>query len=1592
MRKKGFKLLSGLLTAMMLVGAMGPIPVKAAVDNGWEIVDGNHYWYENGVKQGCEGRGKEIYDPGSDAWYWLDAVDNGKMAVSKDVYQESLAGNWADRADGTGKWVRYDANGHMIKGWSTNENGTYYFDPIYGTMAKGYAVIDGNLYYFDKAFGVGNASGWEGINGWVVVESIDGNCYWYENGVRQGYDPNNSNYRGKEIYDPQSDAWYWLDNVDGGKKAVSKDVYQESAAGEWADREDGTGKWVRYDAQGHMIKGWSSNEKGTYYFDPIFGTMAKGLATIDGKQYEFDQATGILLREVESPVSSMTRGEWVAKLVDKLSYTLLDSQKDESGSVVYTYTDISGNAYAEKIEIARLYDIVPVSDGQDAKFDPNGKVTREFAAYTLVHALGFSAEKNLECSDASLLTYPMEAELAVSMEVLSLKENAFCPHETVRENDVDTIMGFVDEVLSQRTIDVNHVNELVYAENVVEELAEETNYKVVDDGGDTKLVLPQNDITKALVAGDILVLPKKEGVSDGLVLKVTGTTVENGEVKVSVEVPEDLLDVYESVDVQGQAYVDESNIKLADGVTMTIVDAGLKGAHFENRTELMQEAKTYEFDNLGIDGLEGGFSIKVPSIYYRLDYDKKGVNELYIELPNEIVVNGEFAKGKEGEKKLGEIPFELIPGVLSAKVNIMLVYGIDGKASIEFKFDNVMGVQYVNGRLIPIKNCYVTQTLEMEANGKIGCDVEVALTCFDEVREVWDDIKDFFTGDTEDDEEPAPLYNVGFEIGLDGTATLTSHMEINMKCVNLKMHLYLDIYVGEDSILGEGFDLKKRWQIWVEENSPFKPNLHLESRNGTSLKVVKECTYKPLVQLSNCTITLSNTSYTYDGTPKKPTVTVKHGDATISSNQYTVSYSDNVNAGTATVTITAKSDSTIVTGSSKKTFTIKEGSAGGSGSSGGESSSGGGASGDNDTDKDGRVSLLDCTVTLSQSSYTYDGTAKKPAVTVKNGSTTISSGEYTVSYSNNVEVGTATVIITAKTGSTIVTGSTTKTFTIKEDSSGGDDGSSGGDGSSGDEGSLGDDTTTDEDGKVLLTKCTVTLSPDTYVYDGTAKEPAVTVTNGGSTIDANEYTVYYSNNINAGTALVTIVAKENSSIISGTTTKNFMITEGSGGATGETVAVKYRGEQYGLTWIITEAGKLIVTGTCTEPDAIDWTTIEWVQYKDEIYSASMEFAGATHLTNLFYEYYYLGSVDVSKMDTANVVDMSGMFACCEEMYEIYFGDFDTSNVKNMSGMFGWCHTLSELDLSHFNTQNVTDMSGMFEYCNSLEKVDVSSFDTGNVTNMSRMFVCPLTEIDLSHFKTDNVVDMSGMFANYAGTSLDVSSFDTGNVTNMSSMFLLCENIESLDLNHFETGNVTDMNSMFWGCSFLTDLDISSFDTGKVTDMSYMFNCCTSITSLDLNHFDTGNVTNMRNMFSSCYGLTYLKIDNFETGKVTDMSSMFEDSNWFYSLDLSSFDTSNVVYMSAMFSDFNCRNGLDLSGFDTGNVTHMDNMFAGCGVLPVLDLTSFDTGNVVSMCQMFAYCYELKEILVGSKWSISDITDTREMFEGCGTTMVTPTAG
>ena len=160
-----------------------------------------------------------------------------------------------------------------------------------------------------------------------------------------------------------------------------------------------------------------------------------------------------------------------------------------------------------------------------------------------------------------------------------------------------------------------------------------------------------------------------------------------------------------------------------------------------------------------------------------------------------------------------------------------------------------------------------------------------------------------------------------------------------------------------------------------------------------------------------------------------------------------------------------------------------------------------------------------CTATLAYSSVDYDGTAKTPSVTVKCGDETlVKDKHYTVAYKNNTNAGTATVTIT---GIGKYTGTITKTFEIKA-------------------------KTSDESGQTpaptltSIAKAAVTLSQESYIYDGKAKEPTVEVTLDGKTlVKDTDYTVSYQNNKNIGTATVTITGKGN---YTGTVTATYEIT------------------------------------------------------------------------------------------------------------------------------------------------------------------------------------------------------------------------------------------------------------------------------------------------------------------------------------------------------------------------------------------------------------------------------------------------------------------
>ena len=229
-------------------------------------------------------------------------------------------------------------------------------------------------------------------------------------------------------------------------------------------------------------------------------------------------------------------------------------------------------------------------------------------------------------------------------------------------------------------------------------------------------------------------------------------------------------------------------------------------------------------------------------------------------------------------------------------------------------------------------------------------------------------------------------------------------------------------------------------------------------------------------------ITLTPASYAYDGNEKKPAVTVKYGETVFTKDKdFTVSYENNKDVGKALVNIADKDGGNYVVSGSKtfeiiraannltkaptaKTNIVYNGNDQalintGASNTGkvqyslskdektfSETIPTGKNAGDytvyyrvkgDANHSDSEIGSVKATIaprevtsfSLSQSSYTYDGGEMKPTVTVTWSNMTVPGSEYNVSYSNNKNVGTATVTLTDKEGGNYkVSGS--KTFTI----------------------------------------------------------------------------------------------------------------------------------------------------------------------------------------------------------------------------------------------------------------------------------------------------------------------------------------------------------------------------------------------------------------------------------------------------------------------------------------------------------------------------------------------------------------------------------
>ncbi len=219
------------------------------------------------------------------------------------------------------------------------------------------------------------------------------------------------------------------------------------------------------------------------------------------------------------------------------------------------------------------------------------------------------------------------------------------------------------------------------------------------------------------------------------------------------------------------------------------------------------------------------------------------------------------------------------------------------------------------------------------------------------------------------------------------------------------------------------------------------------------------------------TVTISSTvNKIYTGGKQTQSLILTHNEMTlISGMDYTLSYSNNINVGTATITITGKGNYTDTT---TMTFNIVP------------------------------RAISEATASAI-ADILYTTSAIIPVISLTyNDMTLVNGRDYTLSYSNNINVGTATITITGKGN---YTGTTSRTFEIVPRA---------------------------------ISEATASAIAD-IIYTTSANTPVISLTyNDMTLVNGTDYTLSYSNNINVGTATISITGLGN---YTGTATKNFTI-------------------------------------------------------------------------------------------------------------------------------------------------------------------------------------------------------------------------------------------------------------------------------------------------------------------------------------------------------------------------------------------------------------------------------------------------------------------
>ena len=336
-------------------------------------------------------------------------------------------------------------------------------------------------------------------------------------------------------------------------------------------------------------------------------------------------------------------------------------------------------------------------------------------------------------------------------------------------------------------------------------------------------------------------------------------------------------------------------------------------------------------------------------------------------------------------------------------------------------------------------------------------------------------------------------------------------------------------------------------------------------------------------------------------------------------------------------------------------------------------------------------------------------------------------------------------------------------------------------------------------------------------------------------------------------------------------------------------------------------------------DPYDHTTPRFRDYHEDVTKIVMDesmrgalltsmrsmFAGGGEFVNEVYVTYKLNNLEeiegLDYLNTANVTDMSGLFAGCESLKELDLLLFNFANVTNTAYMFSGCESLHQIFCNEdFNSNEaIANSESMFQGCtyligarstmcdgeNHIDKEygrpDGGNENPGYFTPRSLCYTIFDEQTGtLTYYFDDDQSTREGIleyytpekghdivrFEGYADQIKTVvidKSMRAWQPKSLANLFDGVSNaltaLETIKgLSNINSCKTTDMYAMFRNCSALKELDITPIYTGNVKNFAYMFYGCSAIEELDVTQFIITFATNMSSMFANCSSLKTLR--------------------------------------------------------------------------------------------------------------------------------------